>query len=122
MYDRLGLLAPAWVDEVTGYRYYRAGSQVERGPARGRVCGSWTCRWPGSPRWSRRATVSWRPAWLGAYWADVEARLAGQRTLAEYLRGRLSGGVPRCTRKFAVETVDVPEQVVITETRHTLAD
>ncbi|SMQ17005.1 MerR HTH family regulatory protein [Streptomyces sp. Ag82_O1-12] len=29
LYDRLGLLAPAHVDEVTGYRYYRAG-QAER--------------------------------------------------------------------------------------------
>lgn len=29
LYDRLGLLAPAYVDETTGYRYYRA-DQVER--------------------------------------------------------------------------------------------
>lgn len=29
LYDRLGLLAPAHVDEATGYRYYRAG-QAER--------------------------------------------------------------------------------------------
>jgi hypothetical protein len=29
LYDRLGLLAPAYVDELTGYRYYRS-DQVER--------------------------------------------------------------------------------------------
>ncbi len=29
LYDRLGLLAPAYVDELTGYRYYRF-DQVER--------------------------------------------------------------------------------------------
>ena len=59
---------------------------------------------------------------LAAYWAEVETRLAGQRTLAEYLRGRLSGRSSEMYGKFVVETVDVPERVVITETRHTLAD
>jgi DNA-binding transcriptional MerR regulator len=29
LYDRLGLLAPTHVDEVSGYRYYRA-DQIER--------------------------------------------------------------------------------------------
>ena len=29
LYDRRGLLAPARVDEATGYRFYRAG-QIER--------------------------------------------------------------------------------------------
>jgi effector-binding domain-containing protein len=59
---------------------------------------------------------------LAAYWADVEARVAGQRTLAEYLRGRLSGRSCEMYGKFAIETVELPEQVVITESRHTLAD
>lgn len=59
---------------------------------------------------------------LAAYWAAVEARVAGQRTLSRYLRGRLSGRSSEMYGKFVVETVDVPQQVVITETRHTLAD
>ncbi|MEU8471337.1 MerR family transcriptional regulator [Streptomyces sp. NPDC029006] len=119
LYDRLGLLAPAHVDEASGYRYYRAG-QVEHARlvallrrldmplARiAEVTG---------PEGVRAAES------LGAYWADVEARLAGQRTLAEYLRGRLSGRNSEMYDKFVIETVDVPEQVLITESRHTLAD
>ncbi|MCD7441474.1 MerR family transcriptional regulator [Streptomyces lincolnensis] len=123
LYDRLGLLAPAHVDEVSGYRYYRA-DQIERARlvallrqldmplARiAEVVGA-----AGAGDGCRAADR------LAAYWADVEARLASQRTLAEYLRGRLSGRSSEMYGKFAVETVDVPERVVITEKRHTLAD
>ncbi|MGW2386769.1 MerR family transcriptional regulator [Streptomyces sp. NPDC001658] len=123
LYDRLGLLAPAQVDEVSGYRYYRA-DQIERARlvallrqldmplARiAEVVGA-----AGAGDGCRAADR------LAAYWADVEARLASQRTLAEYLRGRLSGRSSEMYGKFAVETVDVPERVVITEKRHTLAD
>ncbi|MFF8878680.1 MerR family transcriptional regulator [Streptomyces flaveolus] len=118
LYDRLGLLTPDHVDETTGYRYYRAG-QVER--ARlvallrqldmplARVAEVVRADGPGAA------------GLLGAYWADVEARFAGQRTLAAYLRARLSGRDSEVYEKFAVETVDVPGQVLITETRHTLA-
>jgi DNA-binding transcriptional MerR regulator len=118
LYDRLGLLVPARVDETTGYRYYRTG-QVER--ARlvallrqldmplARVAEVVRADGPGAA------------GLLGAYWADAEARFAGQRTLAAYLRARLSGKDSEVYEKFAVETVDVPGQVLITETRHTLA-
>lgn len=119
LYDRLGLLAPAYVDEVSGYRYYRA-EQVER--ARlvallrqldmplGRVAEVLGAE---GPEAAER---------LAGYWADVEARVAGQRTLAEYLRGRLSGRSSEMYEKFVVGIVDVPARVVITESRHTLAD
>ncbi|MEU5570090.1 MerR family transcriptional regulator [Streptomyces coeruleorubidus] len=120
LYDRLGLLSPAYVDEATGYRYYRAG-QVE--PAR-LVAMLRQLDMP-LARIAEVVAAGDGPTaaeLLGAYWADVEARVAGQRTLAEYLRGRLSGRSSEMYRKFAVETVDVPEQVVITEKRHTLAD
>ncbi|MDT9697181.1 MerR family transcriptional regulator [Streptomyces sp. P17] len=119
LYDRLGLLAPAHVDEVSGYRYYRA-DQVE--PARLVAL----LRQLDMPL-ARIAEVVEAPdgaaaaARLDAYWADVEARFAGQRTLAEYLRGRLSGRSSEMYGKFVVETVEVPEQVLITETRHVLA-
>ncbi|PAZ10622.1 MerR family transcriptional regulator [Streptomyces sp. SA15] len=120
LYDRLGLLAPAYVDEVSGYRYYRA-DQVE--PAR-LVALLRQLDMPlaliadvvEAPDGSTAADR------LAAYWADVEARLAGQRTLAEYLRGRLSGRSSEMYGKFVVETVDVPAQIVISEKRHTLAD
>ncbi|MDG9727708.1 MerR family transcriptional regulator [Streptomyces sp. DH41] len=118
LYDRMGLLVPDHVDEVTGYRYYRTG-QIER--ARlvallrqldmplAKVAEVVHADGPGAA------------GLLDAYWAGVEARVAGQRTLADYLRGRLSGRSSEVNGKFVVRTVDVPAQVVISETRHTLA-
>lgn len=119
LYDRLGLLAPAHVDEVSGYRYYRA-EQIDRARLVALL------RQLDMPL-ARIAEIVEAPDGasaadlLTAYWADVEARLAGQRTLAEYLRGRLSGRSSEMYGKFVVETVDVPEQVVISEARHILA-
>ncbi|PKW09330.1 DNA-binding transcriptional regulator, MerR family [Streptomyces sp. 1222.5] len=119
LYDRLGLLAPAHVDAASGYRYYRADQveharlvallrQLDMPLARiAEVTGA------GGAEAAER---------LAAYWADVEARVAGQRTLVEYLRGRLSGRSSEMYEKFAIEIIDVPAQVVITESRHTLAD
>ncbi|WP_369247300.1 MerR family transcriptional regulator [Streptomyces sp. R41] len=119
LYDRLGLLAPAHVDEVSGYRYYRA-EQVERARlvALLRQLDMPLARIAEVVEAQSRAGADL----LAAYWADAEARFASQRTLAEYLRGRLSGRSSEMYGKFVVETVDVPEQVVLTETRHTLAD
>ncbi|MFE2095923.1 MerR family transcriptional regulator [Streptomyces sp. NPDC059468] len=119
LYDRLGLLAPAHVDEASGYRYYHAG-QVEHARLVALL------RQLDMPL-ARIAEVVGAQGTaaadlLAAYWADVETRVAGQRTLAEYLRGRLSGRSSEMYDKFVVETVDVPARVVITETRHTLAD
>ena len=119
LYDRLGLLAPAHVDEVSGYRYYRDG-QVERARLVALL------RQLDMPL-ARIASVveadgSDAADLLAAYWTDVETRVAGQRTLAEYLRARLSGRSSEMYGTFVVETVEVPEQVLITETRHTLAD
>ncbi len=119
LYDRLGLLTPAQVDDSTGYRYYRA-DQVERARLVALL------RQLDMPL-ARIAEVLGAEGpeaagRLAAYWADVESRVAGQRTLAEYLRGRLSGRSSEMYEKFVIETVDVPAQVVITESRHTLAD
>lgn len=119
LYDRLGLLAPDRVDEASGYRYYRAG-QVERARLVALL------RQLDMPLARIAEVVEAGGAAgadvLAAYWADVEARVAGQRTLAEYLRGRLSGRSSEMYGKFVVETVELPEQVVIAEKRHTLAD
>ncbi|WP_234392969.1 MerR family transcriptional regulator [Streptomyces pactum] len=118
LYDRMGLLVPDQVDEATGYRYYRPG-QAERARLVALL------RQLDMPL-AKVADVVHADGpeaagLLDAYWAGVEARVAGQRTLAGYLRGRLSGRSSEVYGKFAVETVDVPEQVVISETRHTLA-
>ena len=119
LYDRLGLLVPAHVDEASGYRYYRAG-QVERARLVAML------RQLDMPL-ARVAEVAGTDGAqaadrLAAYWAEVESRVAGQRTLVDYLRGRLSGRSSEMYGKFVVETVDVPAQLVITERRHTLAD
>ena len=119
LYDRLGLLAPAYVDEVSGYRYYRA-DQVEQARLVAML------RQLDMPL-ARIAEVmeagsSEAADRLAAFWADVEARVSAQRALAEYLRVRLSGRSFEMYGRFVVETVDIPEQVVITETRHILAD
>ncbi|WP_055531963.1 MerR family transcriptional regulator [Streptomyces graminilatus] len=128
LYDRLGLLAPAHVDEASGYRYYRTG-QIERARLVAllrqldmplALIGELVAE---AERDGPAAAER-----LAAYWADVEARIAGRRTLVGYLRGRLSGRssdmaeMAELYGKFVVETVDVPERVVLTETRHTLAD
>ncbi|MEV0226645.1 MerR family transcriptional regulator [Streptomyces sp. NPDC050704] len=119
LYDRLGLLTPAYVDEVSGYRYYRAG-QAERARTVALL-----------RRLDMPLALIAEVVELGGtgaadrvagYWADVEERIASQRTLVEYLRGRLSGRSSAMYGKFVVETVEVPEQVVLTQTRHTLAD
>ncbi|MEV5487858.1 MerR family transcriptional regulator [Streptomyces bobili] len=120
LYDRLGLLAPAHVDEVSGYRYYRAG-QAERARLVALL------RQLDMPL-ARIAEVigaadgDEAAERLNAYWADVETRIAAQRTLTEYLRARLSGRNSEMYATFEVETVEVPAQVVITEKRHMLAD
>ncbi|MER5436567.1 MerR family transcriptional regulator [Streptomyces sp. NPDC002588] len=120
LYDRLGLLAPAHVDDASGYRYYRAG-QVDRARLVALL------RQLDMPL-ARIAEVvdaagtDRAGELLAAYWTGVETRFAAQRTLAGYLRGRLTGRSSEMYEKFKVETVDVPEQVVVTETRHVLAD
>ncbi|MEV0175786.1 MerR family transcriptional regulator [Streptomyces sp. NPDC050803] len=119
LYDRLGLLAPAYVDEASGYRYYRAEQA-----AQARLVA--LLRQLDMPLARIAEVVAAGGAegadLLAAYWADVETRVAAQRTLAEYLRGRLSGRNTEMYEKFVVETVEVPAQVVVTEKRHTLAD
>lgn len=119
LYDRLGLLTPAYVDEVSGYRYYRA-DQAERA----RVVALLRRLDMPLARIAEVVEAEGNAAadLLAVYWADAEARFASQRTLAEYLRGRLSGRSSEMYGKYVVETVDVPERVVLTETRHTLAD
>ncbi|MGQ4399036.1 MerR family transcriptional regulator [Streptomyces hayashii] len=120
LYDRLGLLAPAHIDEASGYRYYRAG-QVESARLVALL------RQLDMPLARIAAVVETSDGCvagdlLAAYWDDVETRFAAQRTLAAYLRARLSGRSSEMHEKFEVQLVDVPGQVIVTETRHTLAD
>jgi DNA-binding transcriptional MerR regulator len=131
LYDRLRLLTPAYVDEVNGYRYYRA-DQVERARLVALL------RQLDMPL-ARIAEIvdvveldgARAAGRLAAYWAGAEERFASQRTLVAYLRGRLSGresgmdgmaGMDETYGRFVVETVDTAPQVLLTQSRHTLAD
>ncbi|MEV0775039.1 MerR family transcriptional regulator [Streptomyces sp. NPDC050428] len=91
LYDELGLLTPARVDEVTGYRYYTE-AQLER--ARlvawlrrvgmplvriGEVCALYETDTPA-------AGLA-----VGAYWAQVEKETAARRDLVTFLVDQLSG-------------------------------
>ncbi|MEV7432587.1 MerR family transcriptional regulator [Streptomyces griseoviridis] len=87
LYDELGLLTPARVDPVTGYRLY-APEQLEQA----RLV-AWLRRL-GMPlaRIQHVCTLEAGPAALEvrAFWAEVEADTAARRDLASFLIGHLS--------------------------------
>ncbi|MFH8614666.1 MerR family transcriptional regulator [Streptomyces sp. NPDC017979] len=87
LYDELGLLAPARVDPVTGYRHY-APEQLEQARL---VC--WL-RHLGMPlaRIQHVCTLEAGQAAreVRAYWEQVEAETAARRDLAAFLVGHLS--------------------------------
>ena len=88
LYDRLGLLPPARVDQATGYRFY-APAQLEQA----RLV-AWLRRL-GMPL-ARILLVRDLPpdkaaGELAAYWAQVESENAARRELAAFLIGYLSG-------------------------------
>ncbi len=118
LYDRVGLLSPARVDPVSGYRYYRS-AQVERARLVALL------RQLDMPLATVKEIVALddpdAAQAVEAYWTDVEERFATQRTLVHFLRGRLSGRSSQMYEKFEVRTVDVPEQTVLGESRHVLA-
>ncbi len=91
LYDSLGLLTPAHVDEVSGYRFYRA-DQLEQA----RLV-AWLRRL-GMPLARIRVICDLAAdapeqaaEHIAAYWAETEAELASRRALASYLIGCLSG-------------------------------
>jgi PPM family protein phosphatase len=91
LYDSLGLLTPAHVDEVSGYRFYRP-DQLERA----RLV-AWLRRL-GMPL-ARIGAVcdlaldapDQAAEQIAAYWTETEAELAGRRALAAHLISYLSG-------------------------------
>jgi PPM family protein phosphatase len=95
LYDELGLLRPASVDPVTGYRLY-APAQLEQA----RLV-AWLRRL-GMPLARIRAISSLPAAQAGAelaaYWDQVEAEVSARRELATFLMAYLSG------RDTAMET------------------
>ncbi len=107
LYDELGLLRPARVDPVSGYRLYEP-AQLERA----RLV-AWLRRL-GMPL-ARIKEVCDLPGPAAAtavadYWSRVEAETAARRDLAEFLVGHLSGREPAMTApspltiRYAVRT------------------
>jgi protein phosphatase len=94
LYDSLGLLPPAHVDEVSGYRFYRP-DQLERA----RLV-AWLRR-IGMPL-ARIGPVcdlaqdapDQAAAQIAAYWAETEAELTARRALTAHLISYLSGEEP----------------------------
>ncbi|MCP3820339.1 MerR family transcriptional regulator [Streptomyces sp. A3M-1-3] len=117
LYDRLGLLAPARVDESSGYRWYRT-DQV----AQARLVA--LLRRIDMPL-AEIAEIVGLPgpqaaAAVATYWAAVEERITVQRAIASHLRDRLSGRKPE--DMYEIKTCEVAEQAVLAVRKHLLAD
>jgi DNA-binding transcriptional MerR regulator len=114
LYDRLGLLVPAHVDEQSGYRRYTENQhetarlvallrRIDMPLARvGEVLSA--------PEAERAGLVS-------EHWDAVERRIASQRELVAHLRIRLSGE-EGSYEMYEIHVREVPEQLVLTEQRH----
>jgi DNA-binding transcriptional MerR regulator len=115
LYDRLGVLTPAEVDEHSGYRWYRE-SQLETARLVAML------RRLDMPLAQVGAVVAAPRAeaaeLVARYWEATERRLASQRELAAHLRLTLSGADP--FGMYQVHRRDVAEQVVLAERRHVL--
>jgi len=119
LYDRQGLLTPAEVDPVNGYRRYRESQLADaRLIARLRKLDmplAEVATVIAASR-NRRSDV------LVAYWEAVERRVAAQRDLLMHLLIQLAGK-ERNFDMFEIKERDIPEQLMLTEQRHiTVAD
>jgi DNA-binding transcriptional MerR regulator len=146
LYDRLGVLTPAHVDQVSGYRRYRESqlatarlvamlrrldmplSQVAEVVSAVDIQGAEVAmlRRPEMSPPQESETVSNAGGARGAelvatYWETVERRIASQRELAAHLRNRLQGREGSFDM-YEIRERDVPEQIVLTEQRHVQAD
>jgi DNA-binding transcriptional MerR regulator len=107
LYDGLGLLSPARVDELSGYRFYEP-VQLEQA----RLIAA--LRQVGVPLTTVKELLALDPAEMAervtAFWREAEARHAGQRELVTVL-------VDRLTRRNAVvkkvATRDIPQRSLL---------
>jgi DNA-binding transcriptional MerR regulator len=114
LYDRLGLLTPAQVDEDSGYRRYRE-SQLSTARLiallrRLDMPLTHVAKVVAAPETERAELVA-------SYWESVERRVASQRELVAHLRIRLSGEEGSFDM-YEVKEREVDEQLVLTEQRH----
>lgn len=108
LYDELGLLPPARVDEDSGYRYY-APSQF----ADARMIAS--LRQLQIPLAEIKSILGLEPdqaaARIAAHWAALESEHAARRDLAHYLLGLIQG---KRQAMYDVHTRDLPVRSVLT--------
>lgn len=118
LYDRQGLLVPAEIDPDNRYRRYRESQLADaRLIARLRRLDmplAVVAELMAAPP-DRRSDV------LVGWWDALERRMAGKRELLMHLLIAMSGK-ERSFDMFVIEERDVPEQVVLTEQRHTTVD
>jgi DNA-binding transcriptional MerR regulator len=107
LYDELGLLPPARVDEDSGYRFYEPG-QLE--PARLIVA----LRQLGVPLAEIKSILPLEPVQAAErvreLWAAADAAHASRRALATYLIDELSG---KRSVMYEVSTRDMPERSLL---------
>jgi DNA-binding transcriptional MerR regulator len=107
LYDGLGLLSPARVDELSGYRYY---DDAQLQPARLIA----TLRQVGVPLATVKELLALDPAELAtqvtAFWRTAEARHAGQRELVAALVDRITG---RNTIMYEVASREMPQRSLL---------
>jgi DNA-binding transcriptional MerR regulator len=107
LYDGLGLLSPARVDELSGYRYYESG-QLQQA----RLIS--TLRQVGVPLSTIRELLELDPAemaeQLKALWQAAETRHAGQRELVTALVDRITG---RNTVMYEVASREMPQRSLL---------
>jgi DNA-binding transcriptional MerR regulator len=107
LYDGLGLLSPARVDELSGYRYYEA-AQLDQA----RLIAA--LRQVGIPLTTVKCWLALGPAEMAervtAFWREAEARHAGQRELVTALVDRLTR---KSTVMYEVGTRDIPQRSLL---------
>jgi len=107
LYDGLGLLSPARVDELSGYRYYEDG-QLEQS----RLIA--TLRQVGIPLTTVKDLLALAPAemvkQLTALWQEAETRHTGHRELVSALVDRITG---RNTVMYEVATREMPQRSLL---------
>ena len=112
LYDGRGLLSPARVDELSGYRYYE-DAQLHQA----RLIA--TLRHVGVPLTTVEELLELDPAELAeqltAFWRDAESRHAGQRKLVTALVDRLTG---RNTVMYEVNAREMPQRSLLTLKRN----
>ena len=107
LYDGLGLLSPARVDELSGYRYYE-GAQLDQA----RLIA--TLRQAGVPLTTVKELLALEPAEMAeqvtGFWRVAETRHARQRELVTALVDRLSG---RNTVMYEVASREMPQRSLL---------